>query len=379
MILIIGSLLTLMCGLHLNCQYDSDFGPAPYTLPEVKIDTTKIDSTEIKKEIERKHRKAAMKPYVDSLIATKSVTDSLAKAATVLSTAQQAYVDMKFGMFVHFNMSTFDRCCCVDCRSVSGEWGYAASASVVPNMFHPSKLDIGQWARAAKSAGMKYMVLTTKHHDGFCIWPSRWNEHNVKYSSWAGGNRDILKEYCDTLTKYGIKVGFYYSIWDKTQGSNVAFIRAQLAELLTNYGPVTELYFDGWGWQVGYNYVPYDTIRNLIKTLQPNCLIMENNHYYALNNTDVVTYEVPVDGPPGIGNTLPSEAGQTIRLDKCWFWHPDEQCVIRSAQMIIDELNMNNSRHASYLLDLTPDTLGLMPPCVVERLAEVGQLRGVAP
>jgi alpha-L-fucosidase len=357
-ILIIGCLLSLVYGLFLRCQYASDYGPAPYTLPVLSAEE-------------------AMKQYVDSLIGTKSVADSLAKAAAILPAAQQAYVDMKFGMFIHFNMSTFDRCCCADCRSVSGEWGYAASASVVPDKFQPSKLDIGQWARVAKSAGMKYMVLTTKHHDGFCIWPSKWNTHGIKYSSWAGGNRDILREYVDTLTKYGIKVGFYYSIWDKTQGSNVAFIKAQLTELLTNYGPITELYFDGWKWMIGYNRVPYDTIRNLIKTLQPNCLIMENNHYYSMKNTDVVTYEMPVDGPPKADNTLPSEAGQTIRLDKCWFWHPDEQCNIMSAQAIVDDMTMSNTRHASYLLDLTPDTVGLMPQCVVERLAEVGKLRGV--
>lgn len=354
-ILIIGCLLSFICGLFLNCQYDSDFGPAPYTIPSLT-------------------NEEAMKLYLDSLIGTKSIPDSLEKAATILPSAQQAYVDMKFGMFVHFNMSTFDRCCCTDCRSVAGEWGYAASASVTPDKFQPSKLDIGQWARAAKSAGMKYMVLTTKHHDGFCIWPSRWNDHNVKNSSLSGGNRDILKEYVDTLTKYGIKVGFYYSIWDKTQGSNIKFIKAQLAELLTNYGQITELYFDGWAWVVNYNRVPYDTIRNFIKTLQPNCLIMENNHYYAMKNTDVVTYEMPVDGPPKEGNTLPSEAGQTIRLDNCWFWHPDKECDIMSAQKIIGELEMSNSRNASYLLDLTPDTQGLMPQCVVDRLVEVGQL-----
>jgi alpha-L-fucosidase len=369
-ILIIGCLLPLVFSLLLSCQYDSDFGPAPYGPPPV----VKTDSTAIRKQ----QRDIAMKQYLDSLIGTKSAADSLAKANEILPTAQQAYVDMKFGMFIHFNMSTFDRCCCEACRSVSGEWGYPASASVYPDMFHPSKLDIGQWVRAAKSAGMKYMVLTTKHHDGFCIWPSRWNDHNVNNSSWGGGKRDVLREYVDTLRNYVIKVGFYYSIWDKTQGSSIAFIKAQLSELLTNYGPITELYFDGWKWMIGYQRVPYDSIRNLIKTLQPNCLIMENNHYYNMTNTDVVTYEMPVDGPPKEGNTLPSEAGQTIRTDKCWFWHPDQECNVMTAQAIVDDIRMSNSRHASYLLDLTPDTLGLMPQCVVDRLAEVGTLRGVA-
>lgn len=357
-VLTIICMLFIMLVLGLNCQYASDLGPAPYTPPALTGE-------------------AAMKHYVDSILQTKSATDSLSKAAANLKTNQQAYVDMKFGMFVHFSMSTFDRCCCTECYGPAGEWGYPASASVVPNKFHPQKLDIGQWAKVAKSAGMKYMVLTTKHHDGFCTWPSKFNKHNVKYSSWANGNRDVLREYVDTLTKYGIKVGIYYSIWDKTTGSSIPFIRAQLTELLTNYGPITELYFDGWGWVVKYTKVPFDTINNLVKTLQPNCLIMENNHEKTMKNTDVITYEIRITGAPPEGNTIPSEGGLTIRTDDSWFWHPDLECEILSAQKIVDELTLLNSRNTSFLLDLGPDTLGLMPSCIVERMAEVGKLRGV--
>jgi alpha-L-fucosidase len=275
-------------------------------------------------------------------------------------------------------MSTFDRCCCEKCLSVSGEWGRAASSTVVPSLFKPSKLDIGQWVRTAKSAGMKYMVLTTKHHDGFCIWPSRWNEHNIKNSSWRDGKGDVLREFVDTLHANGIKVGFYYSIWDHTNGSDTTFLKAQLAELLTNYGPIAELYFDGWGWMVGYNKVPYATIRNLVKTLQPGCLISENNYYKSLKNTEIVTWEKAVVGFPPEGNVLPSEAGNTIRTEGCWFWHPTAECNILPAQTIVSDLTNMNLRNASYLLDLTPDTTGLMPQCEVDRMAEVGQLLGPA-
>ena len=317
--------------------------------------------------------------YTNSLVQNDSAADSLVKAASNLAALQQAYVNMKFGMFINFNMSTFERCCCAACNSVSGEWADAASATVVPNLFRPSQLNCGQWADAAKSAGMKYMVLTAKHHDGFCLWPSRWNSHNVKNSSWGSGKRDVVKEFVDSARTRGIKVGLYYSMWDHTNGSDLRFIKAQLAELLTNYGPITCIWFDGWGWMVGYNTVPYDTIRNLVKTLQPNCLIVENNHYYNLTNSEIVEFEMPIDGTPPAGNIQPAEGCQPIRTDYCWFWHPNNECNIMPTQNIINELTTVNSHNASYLLDLTPDTLGLIPQCQVDAMANVGVLRGITP
>jgi alpha-L-fucosidase len=363
----ISCLLALIAGLILTCKFETAYGPTPYTLPP--IDTTGQGQAQLK---------SKMKNYLDSLLLTKSAPDSLAKATTVRPSLLQAYVDMKFGMFIHFSMSTFDRCCCSGCKSVGGEWGRAASSSVVPSLFQPSKLDVGQWVRVAKSAGMKYMVLTTKHHDGFCVWPTRWNKHNVKYSSWRNGQGDVLKEFVDTLHANGIKVGFYYSIWDHTSGNDTTFIKAQLAELLTNYGPIAELYLDGWGWMVGYTRVPYATVRNWVKTLQPECLISENDYDLNQSRTDILTWERAVVGFPPITNVIPSEAGNTIRTDGCWFWHPLDECNILPAETIVNDLTMLNSRNASYLLDLTPDTTGLMPQCVIDRMAEVGVLRGVA-
>jgi alpha-L-fucosidase len=334
-----------------NCHIETAAGPTPYS---VHKNTSTIN------------------PFVDSLQKATSLPDSLRKAASLLDSLQKAYVAMKFGMFLHFNMSTFDR---YDYYSVQGEWGLANSGDRVKK-FRPSALNCGQWADAAKSAGCTYIVLTSKHHDGFCLWPSRYTDYCV---SNAKVTRDVIKEFTDSTRLRGLKVGLYYSIRDLTNGYSLDFIKGQLSELLTNYGEITCLWFDGWGWGPGYNKVPYDSIKNIIQRLQPKCLIVENNHKFAMSNTEIVEYEMPIDGAPPNNNVLPAEGGQVIRSSKdhCWFWHPIDECTIMSARNILDELNTNISRNASYLLDLTPDTTGVIPQCQVDRMKEVGQLRGV--
>ena len=311
-------------GLLQSCKFDTAYGPTPYTV--------RVDS---------------------------------------LALLRQAYVDMKFGMFVHFNMSSFDRCCCPDCYSVSGEWG---KANVDENLFHPTSLNCGQWADVAKSAGCNYMVLTTKHHDGFCLWNSSKTNHSVAHSSWGGGNRDVVREFVDSARTRGLKVGFYYSIRDWTNGYSRDFIKGQITELLSNYGDIVCLWTDGWAWDIGYVRVPYDTIRNLVRSLQPHCLLVENNYYCSMKNTDIVEYELPVVGSPKTGNVLPSEGCLSIRSDLCWFWHPVQECNLLPAESIVKYLNDYNARNASLLLDLTPDSTGRIPQCQADRMREVGLL-----
>jgi hypothetical protein len=291
--------------------------------------------------------------------------------AEVQDSLRQAYTDLGFGMFLHFNMSTFDRCCCADCYSVSGEWGLASRD---PKLFRPSQLNCGQWADVAKSAGCKYMVLVAKHHDGFCLWPTSYTNYCVTN---AGVTRDVIREFVDSARAEGMKVGLYYSIRDLTNGYSLGFIKGQLTELLSNYGDLICLWYDGWGWGPGYNRVPYDSIRRLIKSIQPNCLIVENNHEFTTVHSEMIEYEMPIDGPPPQSNTRPAEGNEPIRSDMCWFWHPNGNCNLKTAQNIVDQLRENNSSHASYLLDLTPDTTGLIPQCQADRMQEVGQLRGL--
>jgi alpha-L-fucosidase len=130
---------------------------------------------------------------------------------------------------------------------------------------------------------------------------------------------------------------------------------------------------------VGYKFVPWDTIRNLVKGIQPKCLMIENNHKYTMTNTEIIEYEMPIDGPPKGNNTLPCEGAQVIRAatDHCWFWHPVDECTLMPSTKIVSELNANNAAHANYLLDLTPDTLGLIPQCQVDVMKAVGVALGV--
>jgi alpha-L-fucosidase len=337
-----------------NCNFETASGPTPYSVGQDTVPHSEVD------------------PFVDSLQKATLLSDSLQKAASLLDSLQKAYVAMKFGMFFHFNMSTFDR---YNFYSVSGEWGVAGADE---KKFNPTALNCGQWADVAKSAGCKYMVLTSKHHDGFCVWPSKYTAHCI---SKATVTRDVVKEFVDSARVRGMQVGLYYSIRDYTNGYAIDFVKGQLAELLTNYGPLVCLWFDGWGWGPGYNKVPYDTVRNLIKRLQPKCLMIENNHKFTIDHTEIIEYEMPIDGPPGVNNVLPAEGCQVIRTaaDHCWFWHPIDECTMMPAQTIVDELSANNSRNAAYLFDLTPDTTGNIPQCQADRMREVGQLRGVTP
>ena len=220
------------------------------------------------------------------------------------------------------------------------------------------------------------MILTVKHHDGFCLWPSAYTDYSVKN---ADVGTDIVRQFADSARSRGMKIGFYYSIRDLTNGIDLNFVEGQLTELLTNYGDICCLFFDGWGWDAGYNRVPYDTIRDLVKSNQPNCLIIENNHEFNTTHSEVIEYEIPIDGMPK--NAPAAEGGEPIRTNddpvkgRCWFWHPNGECSLLSAAQIVNNLNACNSANANYLLSVAPDTSGLLPQCVTDRLQETGALK----
>ena len=185
---------------------------------------------------------------------------------------QQEFVDLRCGMFIHFNMPTF----------FNEDW---PDPDAAPELFNPVRMDCKQWAKAAKSANMTYGCLTTKHHSGFCIWDTKTTDYSVMSSPFK---RDVVKEYADAFRAEGMKVMLYYSILDTharlrpkcITPQHIEMIKEQLRELLTNYGEITALIIDGWDapWsRISYDDVPFEDIYRLVKSIQPNCLVMDLN------------------------------------------------------------------------------------------------------
>jgi len=291
---------------------------------------------------------------------------------------QNAYVAQQFGMFIHFNMSTFARWPYPLPGGDNSEW---ENGGEDPNLCHPWQLNCGQWADVAKSAGCRYAVLTTKHHGGFCLWPTKVapsaTNHNVALSSWYqnDGQRDILREFVDSVRSRGLKAGFYYSIWDRTNPVTLSMVLGELREILTNYGDIDCIWFDGWGWANLYPTIPYDSVANLVHRLNDSLghhtIISDNNRHLTLYNSELVQYEIPVIGPPQAGNNIPAEGNEPIRADQCWFWHTMDT-TLQTTSFVNTRIQNCNSADATYLLDVTPDTNGLIPGYQVQQMQLIG-------
>lgn len=290
-----------------------------------------------------------------------------------LTQLQQEFVDLRFGMFLHFNMATFqDR-----------EWGDPAGPT---EAFDPTNLDTDQWARAAKSAGMTYGCLTTKHHDGFCIWPTRTKSDSILQTP---KKLDVVKAYADSFRKQGLKVGLYYSILDlrgdirhhNVTPEKIQRIKDQLTELLTNYGEINVLIFDGWDapWsRIPYSEIPFTEIYALVKKLQPNCLISElNASEYpnsALYYTDIKAFEQNAGQHIPGDSSIPAQS--CVTLTDGWFWkQSDINAELKPAKRIVEEwLVPQNEIHCNLILNAAPNREGKLSPNIVARLEEVGKL-----
>jgi alpha-L-fucosidase len=279
---------------------------------------------------------------------------------------QRRFADWRFGMFLHFNMGTFH----------DAEW---VDPNQDPKSFAPSALDCGQWADAAKAAGMRFAVLTAKHHDGFCLWPSRLTDYTVMSSAYP---HDVVREYVDAFRARDVTPCLYFSIWDRTNGveapitrEQLEFVKGQLTELLTRYGPIPLLIFDGWAWQMGHHAVPYGEIRAHVAALQPDCLVMDLDGLTVPWESDLVFVEEPKGGvfcPPG--NAYAAAQGQTISPSG-WFWHPSTPGDVLTPQQIVDgHLAVLEPRFCDLILNCPPNPEGRLDASVVEALRTVGRL-----
>ncbi|WP_442575399.1 alpha-L-fucosidase [Microbacterium sp. F51-2R] len=283
------------------------------------------------------------------------------------------FVDLRFGMFLHYSLGTYS----------DEEW---ATPGQPPTLFAPPSVDCAQWAAAAKAAKMQYGVLTTKHHDGFSLWPTAFGTQNVAYS---GYKQDVVRAYVDAFRAEGLKVGFYFSIWDRTAGiesygghvsdttlsiepPDIDVILGQLTELLTNYGPIDLLMTDGYTWQMGQQAVNYARLRTLVKDLQPNCLLTDICAVTEPWLGDAIFWEEPLGVRAPAGNTYAGVQGQTI--SNGWFWHPSTPTEgLMSQADILQHLADTEPRYTSFLLNCPPNRNGRLDTNVVERLAAVGQ------
>ena len=304
------------------------------------------------------------------------------------SPAQLAWQRDELALFFHFGINTFtDR-----------EWGDGRED---PLVFSPNALDARQWTRAARAAGARALILTAKHHDGFCLWPTRTTTHSVAASPWRSGNGDVVREFTDACRADGIKAGVYLSPWDRNNSAYGDSVRYndlycdQLTELLTRYGPIAEVWFDGANGEGpnGKRQV-YDWPRffGLVRRLQPNAVMFSDagpdvrwcgnesgtagDPNWSPVNPNVVTF--PGQDGPGVNDALqhgdrdgtvwrPAEVDVSIRPG--WFYHPAEDGRVRTVDNLVGLYFSSVGRNGKLLLNVPPTRDGVLHATDVARLA----------
>ncbi|XID92056.1 alpha-L-fucosidase [Paenibacillaceae bacterium WGS1546] len=325
------------------------------------------------------------------------------------SPRQLAWQELEFYGFIHFTVNTFtDR-----------EWGLGDES---PSLFDPSELNAAQWAEACRAAGMKGLILTCKHHDGFCLWPSAYTEHSVKNSPWRNGRGDLVREVADACRAAGLKFGVYLSPWDRHEpsygDSSVynAFFMNQLRELLTGYGELFCVWFDGAcgeGPNGKRQVYDWDAYYALIRELQPNAVIsvcgpdvrwcgneaghtrisewsvvpatMRDNEKIQENSQKVDDGEFArrvgsQDEDLGSRAVLaeadeavwyPAEVNTSIRPG--WFYHAAEDDRVKTADELTELYERIVGGNSAFLLNLPPDKRGLLHETDVERMKALGE------
>jgi alpha-L-fucosidase len=282
---------------------------------------------------------------------------------------QRAFIDLRYGMFLHFGILTY-----------TGSW---SQKNLDISKFNPEELDCGQWADAAKAGGMKFGVLTTKHHDGFALWQTETSDFSVKGIPWRNGKGDVVREYLDAFRAKGLQPGLYYSVWDNTKGignkpiteGDMIYVEDQLRELLTNYGPIPLLVLDGYSWKMGHKAIPYERLRAFVKSLQPNCLVMDHTHLQCLYDNDFAVFEEPKGVFSPKGNIVASAQDQRIIGGNDWFWGEN---TATEQPMGLDELVNGHlipleKRYTVFILNCPPNRKGLLDVKITDRLAEAGK------
>ena len=315
---------------------------------------------------------------------------SLQPFGAVPSPRQLQWQRLETCAFLHFTINTF----------TGKEWGYGDED---PNLFAPTDFDADQIVRAMKAGGMEGVILTCKHHDGFCLWPTKTTERCVRNTKWMGGKGDVVRAISDAARRAGLRFGVYVSPWDRSQAAygTPAYIdiyRAQITELLTNYGPITEVWFDGANGGDGFyggakekrtidklHYYGWPETWALVRRLQPGAVIFsdtgpdirwvgnergeagepcwatitqQGEHGGPASPGDVDT-KLNNTGTPGGAAWMPAECDVSDR--KGWFYHPEEDKTVRTPEQLMALYEKSVGRGAGLLLNVPPDTRGRIP------------------
>ena len=296
-----------------------------------------------------------------------------AQYGPVPSENQLRWQDMEMYAFIHYSLNTY----------TDQEWGFGNED---PKLFNPSNLDCRQWARVCKQSGMKGIIFTAKHHCGFCMWPSAYTEYSVKNSPWKNGKGDVVRELAEACREEGLEFAVYLSPWDRNhkdygKPEYVTYFRNQLRELLTNYGDIFEVWFDGAnggdGWYGGANetrkidrttYYQWPETYKMIRELQPKCLIWNDGSDRGdlrwvgteagnVGETNWSTMPSKGDTPwhmlhYGVEDGdvwCPGETNTSIRPG--WFYHETENEHVKSLSKLMDTYYKSVGRNSTLLLN----------------------------
>ncbi len=299
--------------------------------------------------------------------------------------SQLDWHDMELNAFVHFTTNTF----------TDKEWGFGDEP---PSIFNPSEFNAEQWITTFKSAGFKGVILTCKHHDGFCLWPSRYTNHSVKQTLWRDGKGDVIKEVAAACRKYGLSFGIYVSPWDRNHKdygtpAYVEYYRNQLTELFESYGPIFEMWFDGANGGDGYyggtrekrsiagaTYYDWPRTLDLVRRMEPNVIFFSDagpgvrwvgneKGMAGETNWNTISPDTLFAGKGGIEQLLnsgsengtswiPAEVDVSIRPG--WFYHQLEDSLVKSPRQLFEIYLNSVGRGSTLLLNVPPDRRGLL-------------------
>ncbi|WP_018614663.1 alpha-L-fucosidase [Segetibacter koreensis] len=308
---------------------------------------------------------------------------------------QMAWQQMEYYAFVHLSVNTY----------TDMAWG---NGNEDPKIFNPTSLDCRQWARTAKEAGMKGIILTAKHHSGFCLWPSKYTEYSVKNCPWKNGKGDIVREMSNACKEYGLKLGIYLSPWDRNRADYgkpeyITYFRNQLRELLTNYGDIFEIWFDGANGGSGYygganetrkidrtTYYDWANTYKLVRELQPKIVIWNDGgeradlrwvgteagyvgetNWSLLDSTGDVPENMLRYGLENGNKWVPGEVNTSIRPE--WFYHKKEDSKVKTVPQLMEIYYNSIGRNATLLLNFPIMPSGLIHPKDEKAVIEFGQ------